>query len=147
MKQTFSTNPTFSLNTSFFPPGTYAVRVWANQAPSATHYDTFAQSSVILTGCTSAGVTGSTSSSTRGAVVTFTATSSGCPSPKYQFYVRDTSGKWHLMQPFSNGSATWSTWNNTGWAKGTYYIGVWANQAGSYLKTRQAFGIVAHILT
>ena len=146
LRRTFSAVPTYSLNTAFFQPGHYVVRVWANQVPAARHYDAYDDSPLTLTGCTSVGVTGNSSSSARGAAVTFTAVSSGCTNPQFQFYVRDTSGKWHLMQAFSSAN-TWTTWNNTGWATGTYYIGVWANAGGSYLKVRQTFSYVAHTLT
>jgi hypothetical protein len=146
LKRVFTTDSHFSLNTAFYRPGHYLVRVWVNQFPSSTHYETFAQAQLTLTGCRAAGITGSSTTSARGVPVTFTAASSGCTNPQFQFYLRDTLGRWHMVQAFSS-LATWSTWNNSTSPKGTYYIGVWVNAPGSYMKTRQGWSLVAHTLT
>lgn len=144
--QSFSTSPNFSFNTNFFPPAHVVIRVWVNQVPSAKRYDRFADSHVTLTGCTGATLTQPSTSSAVGATVVFTATGTGCPNPIFAFFLKDTAGKWHLMQPFSVGTATWA-WHPVGWAKGTYKIEVWANQAGSYVRVHQGAAVVTHTLT
>jgi len=144
LKRPFSTAPTFNWSSAGFPPGTYLVRVWANQVPSTTRYDSFAQTSVTLTGCTLATLVPPTGSASVGTPVPFTAAASGCPQPVYEFWVQDTAGKWRQMTGF--GGPTW-TWNHAGWAQGVYHIRVWANQQGSYLGTYQTFGSSTFTLT
>ncbi len=65
-----------------------------------------------------------------GAQVKFTATSSGCPNPLYEFWMRPASSStWQLIQAYST-SAIYN-WNTTGAAAGTVYFGVWVRDAGS----------------
>ena len=143
LKRPFSTDPAFSFNTSFFTPGAYVMRVWANQVPSATRYDTFAETSVTLTGCTSATLTPPTGSASVATPVQFTAAAVGCPQPLYEFWVQDTVGKWHRMTGF--GGPTW-TWNHVGWARGVYHVRVWANQQGAYTGSYEVFGASTYTL-
>ena len=141
----FSTDPTWNLSTTGFAPGTYTVNVWANQQGNSTvHAEAYASSTVTLTGCTAASLSPPSGSVAVGTAVMFTASSSGCPNPLYEFWVQDTVGKWHRMTGF--GGTTW-TWNNPGWAKGTYHIRVWANQQGAYTGTYETFGSSTYRLT
>jgi hypothetical protein len=108
-------------------------------------YDSYAVSTLMLTGCTHVGLSQPSTSSARGVDVIFTAGSvTGCPDPKYRFFIRDNQGHWHMMQ-FGSGN-TW-TWHNTGWGKGSYRIVVWVDQANSYLGRPQAYAFVDHTLT
>jgi spore germination protein YaaH len=62
--------------------------------------------------------------------VTFTASASGCPNPRYQFWLlAPGSSTWTVAQAYSS-SATFN-WNTTGQAVGTYRYSVWARDAGS----------------
>ena len=145
MVRTFDTNAQWSWNTGGLAPGKYTIRVWTNRPGHTTKtYEVFGTSKVTLTGCTSATLSPGSGSSTVGTPVTFTAGSSGCPTPVYEFWVQDTVGKWHRMTGF--GGTTW-TWNNPGWAKGVYHIRVWANQQGAYMGTYETFGSSTYRLT
>ena len=130
MLRAFSTSPTWSWSTAGMKPGAYAVHVWANQVGDSTALgEAIGATSVTLTGCSSASLTPSTGSVAAGTTVTFTASSTGCPNPIYEFWLQDTSGSWNIMQGFST-SNTWQ-WNTTALPKGTYNIHVWANQQGA----------------
>jgi len=59
--------------------------------------------------------------------------------------MKDTLGKWHLMQAFST-NATW-TWDTTTSAKGVYQIVVWAGQQGAYTGRPEAYRATTHTLT
>jgi len=137
--------PTFNLTTAGLKPGTYTVHVWANQLGDSTvSYEAFGSDTVTLTGCTSATLSPASGSSAVGTPVLFTAGSSGCPNPVYEFWLQDTLGKWHLMRGF--GANTWN-WNTTIWAKGIYHIHAWANQQGAYAGALEAFGSSTYTLT
>ena len=144
LKRSFSSTSGWTWSTAGMAPGTYYVRVWANQAGDQTATpETLAQSKVTLTGCTSAAVSPASGSSAPGTPVPFTASSSGCPNPVYEFWLKDTKGVWHLERSW--GSANW-TWNTTGWAKGNYSLSVWANQQGSYMGKQQVYGVANYTL-
>jgi spore germination protein YaaH len=65
-----------------------------------------------------------------GSNVMVSAAASGCTSPVYEFWLRAAgSTSWQLVRPYS-ASATYS-WNTTGAASGSVYIGVWARDANS----------------
>ena len=139
MLRAFSTDPTWTWSSAGRAPGGYTVTVWANQAGDPTTApEASASSSVTLTGCTSASLSPSSGSVAAGGVVTFTASSSGCPNPIYEFWVQDTAGNWKVMQAFST-ATTWQ-WNTAGLPKGTYNISVWANQQGADTSAAEAFG-------
>ena len=122
----------FSWNTSGLAPGVYTVHAWVNNQGSS--WDAYGSATVTLTGCTSAAL----SSATVGSNVTFTASSTGCLNPVYEFFLLDPSGTWHLAQGFGT-TNSW-TWNSASWANGTYTIHVWANQQGADLRTYETIG-------
>jgi photosystem II stability/assembly factor-like uncharacterized protein len=62
-----------------------------------------------------------------GTTVTITATSTGCPNPRYQFWIMPPGGSWTIAQPYSS-SATFN-WNTTGLPAGTYSYSVWVRDA------------------
>jgi spore germination protein YaaH len=65
-----------------------------------------------------------------GATVQFTATSSGCPNPLYQYWIMAPgSSTWTVVQAYSS-SATF-TWNTSGKAAGTYRFSVWVRDSSS----------------
>jgi hypothetical protein len=61
--------------------------------------------------------------------VTFSATASGCPSPRYQFWVQPPGGAWQVLQAYS--AAPTATWNTSGLSGGNYLFDVWAKQSDS----------------
>jgi spore germination protein YaaH len=65
-----------------------------------------------------------------GAQVQFAATSSGCPNPRYQFWIlAPGSNTWTIGQAYSS-TATFS-WNTTGQPSGSYRYAVWVRDAAS----------------
>ncbi len=146
MLRAFSTSATWDWVTSGLAPGTYPVHVWANQTGDSTALaEAIGSSTVTLTGCTSASLSPSSVSVASGSSVTFTASSTGCSSPVYQFWMQDTNGNWQVMQAFST-SNKW-TWNTAGWPKGVYNIHVWANQQGADLSTWEGNGAATVTVT
>ena len=69
-----------------------------------------------------------TSPQSAGGAVMFTATSSVCANPQYQFSVQDSKGNWVIQQPF--GGNSWS-WDSYRYAAGSHKIRVWANHASA----------------
>jgi hypothetical protein len=148
LKQAFGPSATFNWNTGGLAPGTFLVHVWANQSgDSQSTFEAFGSSTVTLTGCTSAALSSDVSSpQTVGTKVTFTATSTGCPTPIYEFWLQYPDGTWHLMQTFAPGGATWQ-WSTTGLAPGVYHVHVWANNQGADASTFETFGSATFTLT
>jgi cell wall-associated protease len=142
-KQSYSPTATFSWNSSGFPPGQYTVVVHVKQSGSTKTYEAYAVAKETLTGCTAATISQSSTTSHPGTDVTFTASSATCPNPIYRFWMRDTAGKWHLMQ---TGASNVFVWHNTGYGKGSYRIVVWANQNNSYMGRPQSYAFRDHTL-
>jgi hypothetical protein len=134
----------FTWSTAGLVPGKYTVHVWANNiGDSGSTWEAYATSIVTLTGCTSASLTPASGTSTVGTMVSFTAGSSGCPTPVYEFWLRYPNATWHLMRGF--GAATW-TWSTAGFPKGTYVVHVWANNQGADTKTWESYGSATYKL-
>jgi hypothetical protein len=148
LRQAFSSAAGFNWNTAGLAPGTYNIHVWANNlGDSMAAYEALGVDQVTLTGCTSATISPASGTARAGATVVFTATSGGCISPVFEWWLQDTGGVWHMMQAFST-STTW-TWNSaTGsWPRGIYNIHVWANQQGADTSTFEAYGPATYTLT
>jgi hypothetical protein len=147
LKRPFSSTSTWNWDTTGYPIGKYTVHVWANQSgdPTST-WEAFATLDYTLTGCTGAGLGASPGSpQSRGTQVQFTATSSGCANPQYEFWLQNPSGTWVMKQPFSP-TATW-TWDTTAYPTGTYTVHAWANQTGADMSTWQSFAEVIYALS
>jgi hypothetical protein len=63
-----------------------------------------------------------------GTNVTFTATSTGCPTPQYRYYLQAPGGVWTVVRDY--GVASW-TWNTSGLASGSYLVDVWVRDSAS----------------
>jgi hypothetical protein len=140
--QAYATTATFNWTTAGKPAGTHHVSVWVRDATSAGTsgnssgtWDAYNSSQYTLTGgatpCASVSVTSSPSGTASvGTAVTFTAAASGCPSPKYQFWVlAPAATSWILAQAYS--TITTFTWSTAGKAAGTYHVSVWVRDASS----------------
>jgi spore germination protein YaaH len=139
MKRTFGTDPAWSWNTSGLAPGTYTVHVWANQQGAYTGaLEVFGSSTVTLTGCATASLSPLNPTLLGGSTISFSATSTGCPNPQYEYWVKYPNGTWYMKRAFST-DPTWK-WNTTGLALGAYTVRVWANQQGAYTGLGQAIG-------
>lgn len=69
-----------------------------------------------------------TSPQPNGTIVTFTASSSGCASPQYKYYVQFPNGTWILARDWGGSVYPWQTPTSPA---GTYNIIVWARNTGS----------------
>ena len=138
--QPYSPLATYTWNSTGAAPGVEHFGVWVRDTSSAGtnstslgSYDALAgiPYSVVTLSCTSVAETaGPLSPSLSGTQVAFTATSTGCPNPRYEFWARwQGSSSWQLLQGYS--AASVFNWNSTGAAAGTEYIGVWARDASS----------------
>jgi streptogramin lyase len=141
IKQAYSPSATFTWNTTGLAPGNYLYTAWArDQSSSGVNCsylgcnDAFMSAptfSLTRQPCTSVTDSASPASpQTVGTSITFTATSSGCPQPLYQFWILPPgSSTWQIVQPWSP-SATF-TWNTTGLAPGSYLYTAWARDQSS----------------
>jgi photosystem II stability/assembly factor-like uncharacterized protein len=146
MMQGFSPSNSFSWSTAGLAPGTYTVHVWANNAGDSTAtWEANGTDTVTLTGCTSAGLSPSNPSQPAGSTVAFTATSTGCLNPLYEYWVQDLNGNWSMKRAFSSDPTF--NWNTAGLAPGTYKVHVWANNASDSTATWEANGADAVTLT
>ena len=134
--QAYSTNGTYSWNSTGAAAGTVYFGVWAKDSGSASAYDAVISTPYMVNSasCRSVSISAAPSSVAHGSGshVTITAGASGCtnPNPRYEFWMRPASaGTWQLVQGYST-SATYD-WNSTGAAAGTVYFGVWAKDASS----------------
>jgi spore germination protein YaaH len=119
-------SPTFNWNTSGLPLGTYTIHVWVNAVGDG--YDAIGSATVTLTPCTSASLSPSTPSQPAGTTLSFTASSTGCPSTRYAFWVEYPNGNWYFLQNFGGPSFNWNT---AGLDPGSYTVHVWANFQGN----------------
>ena len=129
--QQYGVAPTWVWNTASYGPGSYQVGVWEGSAAAPTRYESYAITTFSLNpaGCVSTNLSSSSDPpQTPGATVTLTASSTGCGSPSYEFWVQPPGGAWTVVKPY--GSATFD-WNTGSLAPGEYQVGVWARQAGS----------------
>jgi hypothetical protein len=128
----WQTVSTWAWDTTGYKAGTYQVGVWAEFNGPVNGYDAYGIATYTLgtASCTSASMSPDVGPpQLSGAAVTFTASSNGCGSPQYQFWVLPPGGGWTVAQPY--GASTTLAWNTAGLAPGTYQVGVWAKQSGS----------------
>ena len=145
LRQGWSGSPIFNWKTAGLKPGTYQVHVWANQTGhSMKTFEGLGLSTVTLTGCTAGTLSPASASAKVGSQIAFTAGSSTCPNPLYEFWVQWVDGTWHKARGW--GGPTW-TWNTAGYSRGTYHIHVWANQSGAYMGSYETFGASTFTLT
>jgi len=137
--QAYSSAATFTWNTATSTAGAYGVSVWVRDATSngvngnnTGRWDAYASNEYTLVGpCSSTHITASPEGSAAAStVVKFTATSTGCVNPVYQFWIAAPgSSTWQVAQSYS-GSPT-LIWDTTGKAAGNYGISVWVRDASS----------------
>jgi hypothetical protein len=138
---------TYVWNTAGDGVTSYTIDVWVRERGSTVSQQAYAMMSYTLSNpqaCTSANLTpDKPSPQPSGAFITFTATSSTCSQPTYQFYVQATGGPWILGQAYSN-SAIY-VWKTTGDAKTTYNVDVWVRQNGSKA-SQETYKIISYML-
>ena len=141
--QAYGVGTTWTWKTSGQALGVYQVGVW--EASGTTH-QSYAITTVTLgvVTCTSAGMSPNLAApQVQGANVTFTAMSTRCGSPLYEFWLLAPGGAWTVKQGY--GVATWS-WSTVGLAPGTYQVGVWSRQSGS-TSSRDSYFISTYQIT
>jgi len=133
--QAYSSNASWTWNTTGLPVGTYTIQVWARNSGSTASYEAYRSISYTLaTVQPASSVTVTTSKSTPqpvGSQITFSATATG-GSGNYEYYFtyyNPETGTWSVGQAYSS-NASW-TWNTTGLPVGTYTIQVWVRSSGS----------------
>ena len=107
----------------------YVVALTVNGTPYTWSF-TVGPFIISTTPCTSAGLTADkTLPQGLGAVITFTATSTGCPNPQYLFYLQSPGGAWSIARGYGGPSWAWDT--STVASTGNYVVDVWVRDAGS----------------
>ena len=104
-------------------------------------------SNTVTPGASCAGATLSASPSSpqsAGVAIQFTATSSACTNPQYEFWVQNSQGTWVIRQSF--GHNTW-IWDSYTYAAGAYNIRVWANHATSDTSRPEAPAELTYVLS
>jgi hypothetical protein len=130
--QPFGGANTYLWHTAGLPPGPYQIGVWARQSGSTATYEAFAFITFQLQVPVCTALTLATSpgqSNPSGTAMTFTASASGCPNPRYRFVVYGPAGALVIDQPYSS-SATLN-WSTTGLPAGQYTVLVVARDATS----------------
>jgi len=147
--QAYSSSATFSWNTTGLVAGTYSYSVWIRDASSTASYDAYFPGTgytLTSTNCTSVSASAAPPSpSMLGTAVTFTGAASGCPNPRYEFWILPPGGSWTIAQAYSS-SATFS-WNTTGLTAGAYSYSVWVRDAASSAGYDAFFPGTAYTLT
>ena len=114
--------------------GAFVVNVWVRPAGSKAALEANALFAFTVTNrvCSAAALSvDSASPQAHGAVIKFTASSSGCARPEYLFYLKGPGlyGAWSVAQSY--GGAAWS-WPTAEVASiGTYEVNVWVRAVGS----------------
>ncbi len=132
----YSSNASWTWNTTGLGAGKYLVQVWARSVGSTAKYDTWTEVTYTLIAPPppATGVTltiNQQSPQQPGAQVTFTAAASG-GSGSYQYYftvLNPNTGTWSVGQAYSS-NASW-TWNTAGLGTGKYIVQAWARSVGS----------------
>jgi hypothetical protein len=146
LAQSYSANSaTFKWDTSSKPPGVYSFSIWARDAgsPGTSHnslgtWDAYSTLKYTLpvwpfTPCTGLAVVSATPPSfiaLSGTPVTMTFGTSGCPTPRYEYWMFPPgSTGWQLVQGY--GSSPTFNWDTTGMPAGFYGFRVLALDASS----------------
>jgi fibronectin type III domain protein len=129
--QDFGSGNTYSWNTMGRAQGTYSLEVDVRDAGSAAVYEAVYNTTYVLGPATCHGATLSASPASPGATgstVLFTGGLTGCPNPRYRFWVAPPGGAWSVVQNYS--ATNTFTWSGTG-APGTYRFEVDVRDASS----------------
>jgi hypothetical protein len=135
VKRPFGPSATWSWKTTGYAQGTYQYGVWVKQAGSSTAYDAYFVGTFQLAApsanCTSASISAMPASpQNAGALITFTASSTGCgTAPRYEFWEQAPGGLWRVVRPY--GPTTTVAWDTTTAGRHLYRFGVWVKDAGS----------------
>ena len=127
----YSSTNTLAWNTTGFAQGTYYLEVDARDQGATSPYEAVSNMTYALgpAACHSPTLTASPASpGASGSPVTFTSSSTGCPNPRYRFWIRPPGGAWTVMQNY--GTASTFNWSSAATA-GTYHVDVDVRDAAS----------------
>jgi spore germination protein YaaH len=138
--QDFRTASTFVWHTTT-PGGSYGLEVDVRDQGAAAAYETKANITYGITApCNLPSMSPNVASPQPVATaITFTATTSGCLTPQYRFWVRPPGGSYAVQQDYSP-TATFS-WSTTGLATGTYGFEIDVRNQGSTASYDAARGL------
>src|SRR4029077_18959853 len=133
--QAYSSSATFSWSTTGDPAGTYLYTVWGRDASSIATLDAYFPGTAYTlastaTPCTAVTATAAPASpQVPGTAAPLSGAATGCPNPRYQFWILPPGGTWTIVQTYSSNAAF--SWSTTGDPAGTYLYTVWARDASS----------------
>ncbi len=131
--QPYSATAGYNWNTAGSAAGVYRFSVWARDSNSSAAYDVFSAFNYTLSvaPCTSASTSAAPlNSAARGTQVTVTGSVTGCPNPRYEFWLLAPGGTWTVVRGWSSSAAfVWST--SPAQPAGTYRFSVWTRDASS----------------
>jgi hypothetical protein len=109
--------------------GSYNLEVDIRDASSSEVYETVANKTYVVQGCTAAGLSANPpNTAAHGTAITLTATSACLGTPNYKFWIQGPNGTWTVVQPY--GPANTFTWTPA--TAGTYHLEVDVrNQGGT----------------
>jgi hypothetical protein len=121
----------YSWSTSGKPVGTYRLEADVRDQGAAAPYESTVNIPFVLDpACARPAVIASPASPQGpGAVVAISATTSGCSSPSFRFWIRPPGGSWATVQAY--GPSASYAWNTAGVAAGTYSVEVDVRDASS----------------
>lgn len=129
----FSTDPTYTWDTTGQALGQWNWSLWAREAGSSTPYETYLGRPFNLmndVACTAAAFTPSPASpGVKGSTVTITASASSCGTPQYQFWLQPPGSPYAIAQAYS--SSPVFNWDTSSATVGTWAISVWVKAQGS----------------
>jgi hypothetical protein len=127
--QNYGTLSTYTW-TSTGSAGSYRLEVDVRDASSTASYEHYASMTYSLVACTGAQLTTDLQSPQQaGATVKLTASATCLGKPQYRFWVRDTTGKWSIVEDY--GTSNTFSWNTTNLPPGTYGLEVDVRDQGA----------------
>ena len=138
LAQAYTSRASFTWTTAGARAGTYRFSVWARDSSglgvlgtAPNTYDAFnAFDFTVTPTCpTMTSTSAPASTASIGTPVTVTGSASGCPNPRYQFWLLPPGGPWSVVQAYS--AAPTYTWSTVGKGPGTYRFSVWTRDATS----------------
>jgi spore germination protein YaaH len=132
--QDYSPTSTYSWATAGLALGSYGLRVDARNTGATPDYEVVATAYYVLANppCTTptVGPPDLASPQGTGTMVTFTASTTTCPQPLYEFWILPPgTSTWFLARPYSSSAAF--SWNTAGAPAGDYQMSVWVRDAFS----------------
>ncbi|HEV2035688.1 MAG TPA: glycosyl hydrolase family 18 protein [Candidatus Dormibacteraeota bacterium] len=127
-------------------PGSYGFEVDARTQGTSVSYEAVANITYAVVACTVPSLSTNVASPQPAATpITFTAATSGCPTPQYRFWVQPPGGSFAVQQDW--GSSAAFNWNTTALAAGVYGFEVDVRNQGSTLSYESARGALFTLTT